>query len=74
VAINIAQAEAAKAREEPRRLRPHQSPAIRYVHRVFGDPATYTVRDDEDDEYEDPTYEEDEPVEVIPRRIPLRRQ
>ncbi|OAX44876.1 hypothetical protein K503DRAFT_861153 [Rhizopogon vinicolor AM-OR11-026] len=70
VAINVAQSEVEKAREDTRHRILRLQSAGPYMRSTFG---PYLVRDD-DDEDEDPTYEEDEPVEVLPRRIVLRRQ
>ncbi|KAG1755018.1 uncharacterized protein EDB91DRAFT_266848 [Suillus paluster] len=72
---SIAQAAAAKAKENPRRIRRYQGPVISYMQPL----GTYMIRDvdvddDDEDEDEDPTYEEDEPVEILPHRRVLRRQ
>ncbi|KAG0703130.1 hypothetical protein DFH29DRAFT_918114 [Suillus ampliporus] len=72
---SIAQVETAKAKEDARRRRRYQGPVISYVQQAFEPLGAYMIRDvDEDDEDEDPTYEEDEPVEIIPQRRVLRRQ
>ena len=77
VAIGNAQADAAKAKKDTRRGflrlplagRPYMRPAFEsYV--IDGDDDD----DDDEDEDEDSTYEQDEPVEVLPRRIMLSRQ
>lgn len=63
MAIDIAQA---RVKEDSRHRIHHLPP---YTRSAFG-PYLYRDYDDED---EDPTYEDDEPVEVFPHRIVLRR-
>lgn len=66
----IAQANAlmVNAKETAYRTRRYQGPIVSYVPPVYG-----SYNDDEDDEDGDPTYEDDEVVEILPRRRVLRR-
>ncbi|KAG1757306.1 hypothetical protein EDB19DRAFT_25539 [Suillus lakei] len=69
----IAQANAAmvKAKENARRRRRYQGPIVSYVQPIY-DLGTY-YDDEDDDEDEDPTYEDDEIVEILPHQRVLRR-
>ncbi|KAG2117870.1 uncharacterized protein F5147DRAFT_806549 [Suillus discolor] len=69
----IAQANAlmVKAKETAYRTRRYQGAIVSYVPPVYDYLGSYN--DDEDDEDEDPTYEDDEVVEILPRRRVLRR-
>lgn len=59
-----------KAKETAYRTRRYQGAIVSYAPPVY-DLGSYN--DDEDDEEGDPTYEDDEVVEILPRRRVLRR-
>ncbi|KAG1773060.1 hypothetical protein EDD22DRAFT_947065 [Suillus occidentalis] len=60
-----------KAKENPPQRRTFRGPIVSYATPVYEPFGSYY--EDEDDEDEDPTYEDDEIVEILPRRRVLRR-
>ncbi|KAG1885623.1 hypothetical protein F4604DRAFT_1727191 [Suillus subluteus] len=69
--ISQANALVVKAKENTRHRRRYQGAIVSYMPPVYEPLGSYY--DDEDDEDEDPTYEDDEIVEILPRRRVLRR-
>lgn len=69
--ISQANALVVKAKEKAHHTRRYQGAIVSYMPPVYEPLGSYY--DDEDDEDEDPTYEDDEIVEILPHRRVLRR-